>query len=667
MTKGKKTGAIVYNFRHIFESMSSRDSRRGPARKVLVTKKITLGAFPQDHGDGHDNLEPKRIGSSGNPRKNVSRKIIRVQRDRLREIPKPDLPLLHTEPRGVKPNRNTARGTKKARNTRHNVEEGVVGNSFLNSTVAARDAAEKDGPSPSRCTALSKELATDEGGCTLKEPTQGSVDKEAPRTVSSSGALRIAGLIERFRTAPPRKREDRKPASLGESVVKLAGQSSDSEVGSPARVKRGGISGNDGDASPPPPAPSAAALPSPPPTPTFRKKRLQRQERKWYYIDTVQGDVQCGAYSTKQMLNLIDENCNCVEATPVWCHGLPDWIQMCEVPFFQSRFAANKVVLDSESDLSGCVEEGSSWVETSSIVDAVDPVESSPRTPASFQQPVASPGPVASPSPATKRRRSDESDAIRDIVRGIEAFVKDDNREISPNKFTAVACGPIASVRDEIVQTEWVETVSVTCSTAEQGLAVENHAKAAPKVLDAASQVSADTEDNWYEDHVQGVLNKMSNSPSSSPRQPEAVPKRASSLSAAAPSSPTPIVETNTATDESQYSRDKSDEVERSSVVPVVPHAMMHRDCPNPVVNSLEALQSLISRVKVEKQNIARKKVNMPAILGDGYVVRVGGGLMPVAPVVENIPPASPQLPSLLRDLIDTVEREKRRISNLRL
>ena len=57
----------------------------------------------------------------------------------------------------------------------------------------------------------------------------------------------------------------------------------------------------------------------------------------------------------------------------------------------------------------------------------------------------------------------------------------------------------------------------------------------------------------------------------------------------------------------------------------------------------------------------------MPAILGDGYVVRVGGGLMPVAPVVENISPASPQLPSLLRDLIDTVEREKRRISNLRL
>eukprot|EP00505_MAST-04D_sp_SCG-Rhode-Island_P006854 Stramenopile-MAST_4_protein_6854 len=76
-----------------------------------------------------------------------------------------------------------------------------------------------------------------------------------------------------------------------------------------------------------------------------------------------------------------------------------------------------------------------------------------------------------------------------------------------------------------------------------------------------------------------------------------------------------------------------------------------------PVVDSLRELQSLMTMVKLEKENLAKKKKETECT----------PFVDPASVAVEFVDSAPIQLPSMLRDLIDTVEKEKRRISSLRL
>jgi len=219
-------------------------------------------------------------------------------------------------------------------------------------------------------------------------------------------------------------------------------------------------------------------------------------------------------------------------------------------------------------------------------------------------------------------------------------------------------------VRHETVQTDHVDALLGKCSTIdeavntepEMAVGVEPRLSQTATYADAASQVisrdagktiidvtgpllyneetrsrtSVDRGSQWYETHVQDVLANMSKPSMSATTRGDMISETVT------PPLLKPEIPKSCASGD--------------YLVPRAPQSV------KPVVDSLRELQSLMSMVKLEKENLAKKKaetVSIPIV-----------GPTAAAQVVDSAPT---QLPSMLRGLIDTVEKEKRRISSLRL
>ena len=212
-------------------------------------------------------------------------------------------------------------------------------------------------------------------------------------------------------------------------------------------------------------------------------------------------------------------------------------------------------------------------------------------------------------------------------------------------------------MRDENVQTDKVTKVSVTCSTEEPSPPKEKSTASAPKAIDVASQVSINVGYKWYETHVHGVLDNISNAVPDFSVHPQNTVLNADTTSPGLSSNL--HVETSTAVNERLCKYCKNNKSERTLDLDRGEEDQ-NVNRKNTAADSLKALHSLISQITTEKHNIARKKVNMPTIpLGilNKDVQQQSEGY-----VLSN----EPKLPSLLRDLINTVEKEKQRISSLR-
>ena len=393
-----------------------------------------------------------------------------------------------------------------------------------------------------------------------------------------------------------------------------------------------------------------ASLVEPPPTPAYSPRQAQRNDIKWYYIDTDDSDARCGPFNTKHMLRLIDDRI-VFEDSPVWCYGLPTWIETREVPFFESRFPLLAPTTDIPAD------KVSSYNETDVIGATPPPTGPSPHNveagaPEPLVESVACEPCASSVSP---RHGSGESNIVENIVRGIQRFLHD-----------PVLTPSISMVRHETVQTDHVDALLAKCSTIDEAVnteptmavGVEPHVLHTATYVDAASQViSRDTgktivdvtvpvpynaetssrtyvdhDSQWYETHVQDVLAKIAK-----PSMLVATTRGDILPELVTPPLPEPEVPKSWASDD--------------VLVPRAPQSV------KPVVDSLRELQSLMAMVKLEKENLAKKKKET------GCIPFVD----PASAAVEVVDSAPIQLPSMLRDLIDTVEKEKRRISSLRL
>ena len=368
---------------------------------------------------------------------------------------------------------------------------------------------------------------------------------------------------------------------------------------------------------------------------------------RWYYIDHNQEDSKNGPFTTKEMFEFIG-NGVLEPLSPVWCRGLPQWIPLKSVPVLMAKFRKSIGSLGRVSQV---------FLEC-------------PPSPSKPQRPT--PPPTKRPYKQSIKTLNTSID-LKNHTRMLEQDIEDENELLqlairskgknddssgsSDNEESNVSSPEAAVLNSEWYQRHVQTVLSEVLSPSDGDKAaadidqetesIENEAE---NLIDAKEEVASNggdliatiginTDAVHFESRGTDVMNVSIST------QVETSNDYGKSMIHTFPSDTIPMPSTSLVDLVSGGGTNKS---------------FNKAALENPITESLDMLQSLISRVTKEKNILHQKKHNV-FYRGDTTFLRDYDG------VTSSQKKNTNDVNDLIKSLISTVETERKRISSLRL
>ena len=361
---------------------------------------------------------------------------------------------------------------------------------------------------------------------------------------------------------------------------------------------------------------------------------------RWYYIDHNQEDSKNGPFTTKEMFEFI-ANGVLEPLSPVWCRGLPEWIPLKSVPVLMGKFRKSIGSLGRVSQ----------------VLLECPPSPSKPQRPTPpptrrpYKQSIKTLNTSIDLKNHTRMLEQDIEDENELLKLAIESKVNNDDSSESSDNSKNNASSPESGVLNSEWYQRHIQTVlSEVLSPSDADKAVASGGEETDVVEDEVEQLSSSFDDNdlmatigintesvHFESRGTDAMNV-----SVSTQVETGVDYRNSIITIPPPETiPTP-----SASLVGSICGDSSKRAPNKATLE------------NPITESLDMLQSLISRVTKEKSILHQKKQNV--FCRDGTIVPSDHDDMTKSG--KNINDVN----SLIKSLINKVETERKRISTLR-